>query len=236
MAKQDMGPLGIVDLLTNKELSETMGHHFDHAVRDWYRGLDFLQFYGNGNGTNIITLPGADSGYTWSYKLVAAQLAAPTGAVYSTPAVPASGIQIQNPNSGVAQVVVSGGTVTGVVVNGIAVGVGDGTYYVPAYGSIGVTYSVAPTWAWSNASAPAAPILSIYPSDNTNVACVGTTVSLANNGNYDAVQTWSGNQVVLKDSRNITLFSSVVILNWRILALAVPTEMQGKLNALSRAR
>lgn len=150
MSKQDMGPLGTVDLLTNKELSETMGHHFDHAIRDWYRGLDYLQFAGNGNGTNTITLPGSDSGYTWSYKLISAQLAA-------------------------------------------------------------------------------AGVLSIYPSDNVNVACVGTTTALTNGTNFDAVQTWSGNQVVLKDSRNLTLFASQIILNWRILVLQVPTEMQGKL-------
>jgi hypothetical protein len=151
--KQDLGPLGQIDMLTSKELSDTMGHHFDHAIRDWYRGLDFLQFAGGGNGTNTLTLPGGDQGYTWSYKLVSCQLAA-------------------------------------------------------------------------------AGVLSIYPSDNTNVACIGTTTALANNANFDAVMTWSGNQVVLKDGRNLTLYSSQIILNWRIMVLAVPTEMQGKLNAL----
>ena len=148
--KQDLGPLGQIDMLTNKELHDSLGHHFDHAIRDWYRGLDFLGAAGAGNGTNVITLPGPDQGYTWSYKLITAQLAA-------------------------------------------------------------------------------AGTLSAYPSDNTNVAPIGVNVALANNGNFESILSWSGNQVVLKDGRNITLMSAVTIVNWRIMVLQVPTEMQGKL-------
>lgn len=70
----------------------------------------------------------------------------------SQPAVPASTVAVQNSNTYPVNVVITGGTVTAVFVNGIQVGSGDGTYIVPSAGSISVTYSVAPTWVWSNAN------------------------------------------------------------------------------------
>jgi hypothetical protein len=69
------------------------------------------------------------------------------------PAVPASAAAAQNVNAFPVQVVITGGTATVTSVNGVTVGTGDGTYTVPAYGSISVTYSVAPTWVWSAAGA-----------------------------------------------------------------------------------
>jgi len=71
--------------------------------------------------------------------------------------------------------------------------------------------------------------LSVYPGDGINVAPIGVTAAVANGANFDAYLTWSGDQIVFKDQRNITLFSSVTILNYRIMAKQVPTEMQGKL-------
>lgn len=65
------------------------------------------------------------------------------------PAVPASGVAAQNVNSFPVQVVVAGGAATVTTVNGVVVGAGDGTFVVPAYGSISVTYTVAPTMTWS---------------------------------------------------------------------------------------
>jgi hypothetical protein len=148
--KQNLGPLGEVDLLTDSELKRSLGHSFDRLVREWYRGVDYLGFAGQGNGTNTITLAGADQGYTWNFKLVSVQLAA------------------------------------------------SGT-------------------------------LSVYPSETTSVAPIAVATSTANSGNNDAVITWSGNQVVLKDGRTITLLSSQIIVNWRVMVQQVPTEMQGKL-------
>jgi hypothetical protein len=72
----------------------------------------------------------------------------------TTPGMPASTVAVQNPYSVPVQVVISSGTVTAVVVNGITVGAGDGTYYVPAYGAISITYSVAPNWAWTGIGIP----------------------------------------------------------------------------------
>ncbi len=77
------------------------------------------------------------------------------GVAPATPAVPASTVAQQNNNPFPVTVVVTGGAATVTTVNGITVGTGDGTFIVPAAGTIAVTYSSAPTWAWSNASPPA---------------------------------------------------------------------------------
>jgi hypothetical protein len=79
------------------------------------------------------------------------------GPVPSTPnsgSVLATGVAQQNVNTYPVQVVIgaNGATITNVSVNGITVGTAAGTYTVPAFGAISVTYSVAtPTWAWTNA-------------------------------------------------------------------------------------
>lgn len=68
----------------------------------------------------------------------------------STPAVPASTV-IQPNNTGQwVTVVITGGTMTNVSVNGVTVGTGAGDYAVPPGGGIAMTYSAAPTWAWSD--------------------------------------------------------------------------------------
>ena len=70
----------------------------------------------------------------------------------SSPGVPASGTPVVNSNSFGVQVVITGGTMTQVLVGPAAslvqVGTGAGTYFVPAGQSIQLTYSVAPTWVW----------------------------------------------------------------------------------------
>jgi hypothetical protein len=71
------------------------------------------------------------------------------GSGFSAPSVPASGTAADNTSPLPASVVVSGGTVSNVVVNGVSAGTGDGTYTVPAGGTITLTYSVAPTWTWT---------------------------------------------------------------------------------------
>jgi len=65
------------------------------------------------------------------------------------PAVPASLTPVVNVTGQAMQVVITGGTMTNVTVNGVTVGAGAGTYTVPAGASIVMTYTVAPTWAWS---------------------------------------------------------------------------------------
>ena len=71
------------------------------------------------------------------------------GAGFTAPAVPASLSPATNTSPLPATVVVSGGTVSNVAVNGVNVGTGDGTYTVPPGQSIVLTYSAAPTWTWT---------------------------------------------------------------------------------------
>jgi hypothetical protein len=67
----------------------------------------------------------------------------------AAPAVPASTVAAANNTGTVVSVVISGGTLTFVFVNGVQVGTTAGTYLVPVGGTISITYSVAPTWTWA---------------------------------------------------------------------------------------
>ena len=104
------------------------------------------QFQSNGFGIEwgVALTPGvrADSAATNGTSL-------DQGGGFATPSVPASGTPVTNTSPVPATVVISGGTVTNVVVNGISVGTGDGTYTVPSGQSITLTYSAAPTWTWT---------------------------------------------------------------------------------------
>jgi hypothetical protein len=73
------------------------------------------------------------------------------------PTVPATTVPAQNGNSYPVTVVISanGATITAVTVNGVVVGNAAGTYVVPPYGSISITYTVAtPTWTWTGTTTP----------------------------------------------------------------------------------
>lgn len=76
-----------------------------------------------------------------------------------TPGVPATGVNVQNPNPYAVQVVINaaGAAITNVSVNGVTMGVAAGTYYVPAFGAISVAYTLGPpTWLWTNPAPVAA--------------------------------------------------------------------------------
>lgn len=149
--KQQLSAGGYLDLLTKDEITESMGHNFDAAIRDLLRGVDYLMFTGVGNGTGLFTIPySPEQGYCWSIKLLSVQLSASSN--------------------------------------------------VSAY--LGSTNTVAP---------------------------IGNGNGFTNTNN-EAIMTWSANQVVLKDSRQITLFASLAnITNYLLAVKQVPTEMQGKL-------
>lgn len=69
----------------------------------------------------------------------------------TAPAVPATGVAQQNLNASPVQVVISpnGATITAVTINGVVAGTAAGTYIVPGFGSIAISYTVAiPTWTW----------------------------------------------------------------------------------------
>lgn len=77
---------------------------------------------------------------TWTWTLV------PSG--ITAPSVPASTVGVQNTSGYNLQVVITGGTMTAVIIGGVTVGAGAGTYQLPAGATISMTYSVAPTWTW----------------------------------------------------------------------------------------
>jgi hypothetical protein len=66
----------------------------------------------------------------------------------AAPSVPATTVALVNPFWRHALVVVSGGTVTAIAVDGTATGLIAGTVIVPSGKTITLTYSVAPTWDW----------------------------------------------------------------------------------------
>jgi len=139
------------------------------------------------------------------------------GTSYSTmgtPAVPASGVAVQNNTTQPYEVTISGGTVTTVTVNGFAVGSGDGTYAVPSYGSIAVTYSVAPTWGWAS-------------------TLISTTGQLG--ANVGVAYNAASKSLLLQPGENIygliynTTAGNVYLMSGE--AIRVPAEMKGKLLA-----
>jgi len=64
------------------------------------------------------------------------------------PSVPSSGTAQQNTAWRDASVTITGGTVSGIAVDGTSTGLTSGTVFVPAGHTITVTYSAAPTWTW----------------------------------------------------------------------------------------
>ena len=107
----------------------------------------------------------------------------------ATPAVPASTVAVQNPGTYPVTVVITGGTMTAVIVNGVTVGTGAGTYIVPAAGSISMTYTVAPTWAWSNAAlgSPAAVPVTWDGAATPTLTAAGVTYSGQANAGFAGV-------------------------------------------------
>jgi len=218
--------LAPIDLLTRIELEETLSTKMDSYIRDLYRGVSYHEENGNGDGAKTIAVQGPESGYAWSVKIVAAQLTSFAGAI-SQPAVPASTVPVQNPNNFPVTVVISGGTATSTSVNGVVVGAGDGTFVVPAYGSISVTYSVAPTWLWTGVASP--DTLAVFLGDNLITAPIAAVPATPAFASFYSVQTFTSNVVVLKDSRTITLASSNGIFAYKLISKMVPAEMVAKL-------
>ncbi|WP_197085256.1 glycosyl hydrolase family 28-related protein [Saccharothrix sp. ST-888] len=69
--------------------------------------------------------------------------------VFAAPAVPASGAVFQSPAWRDAMVCISGGTVTGVAVDGVATGLTSGPFLLPSGRTIALTYTVTPAWTWT---------------------------------------------------------------------------------------
>lgn len=70
---------GMLDLLTKDELDLAMGHHFDSAIRELYRGIAYIRLpllQGAASGGTLTlgqggTLNSPRQGYAWSVKRLA---------------------------------------------------------------------------------------------------------------------------------------------------------------------
>lgn len=71
----------------------------------------------------------------------------PVGAL-TPPSIPTSTTPLTNPFSVDCTVHITGGTVSAIAIGGTATGLTSGTFRVPCYQTITLTYSVAPTWTW----------------------------------------------------------------------------------------
>lgn len=136
----------------------------------------------------------------WAFNL-----AAPT---VNSPAVPTSGTAttnlVTNATGTVVAVAISAGTLTFVYVNGSQAGTTAGTYLVPVGGTISITYSVAPTWAWA------------LPVTNGAVSAGGAALPFAAGGTAFAVE-----QVLIVDPGGT---SDVVKVNGAPTGTSVPVN------------
>lgn len=73
--KQEFGPFGVIDTLTADELHESLGHHFNEAVREQYRGEKLMRMpisrvTAAGAAFTLVSQqgdspPGPEQGYIW---------------------------------------------------------------------------------------------------------------------------------------------------------------------------
>jgi hypothetical protein len=130
-------------------------------------------------------------------------LAAPS---VSSPSVTASTVTATNSTGSVVAVTITGGTLTFVYVNGVQAGTTAGTYLVPVAGTISITYSAAPTWAWA------------LPAISASVSAGGTALTFAPTGTNVA---YAQNQVLIVDPAGT---SDIVTVNGAPTATNVPVN------------
>jgi hypothetical protein len=120
-------------------------------------------------GTFSVTTTGFNAGQ-YGITAAAVELVSPQ------PAIAPSTQQVLNNSGGPVAVVITGGTLTFVFVNGAQAGTAAGTYLVPAGGNISITYSVAPTWTWYDADgSPALPINMTFTDNGSGGATIAGT-------------------------------------------------------------
>lgn len=132
----------------------------------------------------------------WQFLLSAATVA--------TPAVPLTTVPAVNATGTVVAVTITGGTLTFVYVNGAQAGTTAGTYLVPVAGTVSITYSAAPTWAWA------------LPAISAGVSAGGAALPLAAGGT-----SFTAEQVLIVDPAGT---SDVVKVNGTPAATSVPVN------------
>jgi hypothetical protein len=83
----------------------------------------------------------------------------------SAPGFPATGVTVTSTYASPVLVTIAGGTVTGVTVNGVSAGSADGSYLLPALGTISVAYTGSPTWTWAAVGAAHAALSALPTAD-----------------------------------------------------------------------
>lgn len=123
----------------------------------------------------------------------------------STPGVPASGTPVVSTYNYGVLVTVIGGTGTQVSINGVNQGSFDGTYVLPALGTIILTYSAAPTWSWVAIGTEHQALAVIPTADVVATYFRGTTLggqgasTVAKQTNYDPTRDNVGNLTLKVD-------------------------------------
>jgi hypothetical protein len=67
----------------------------------------------------------------------------------SAPSFPLTTVPLTSTYAFSVLVTIASGTITNVTINGATAGTADGTYVLPAFGTITVTYTGSPTWTWT---------------------------------------------------------------------------------------
>ena len=123
----------------------------------------------------------------------------------AAPGVPASGTPVISTFSFPVLVTVIGGTGTQVNINGVNQGSFAGTYVLPAFGTIILTYTVAPTWSWITIGAEHAALAPLLRADQVGMYFRGTVLGnqvACINGkqlNYDPSRNTDGNLTLKVD-------------------------------------
>lgn len=71
-----------IDVLTRSELSEELHKAEEGRIREFYRGVDYHEINGNGDGAAFVVVPGPESGYAWSVKIVSFTVGTASQQVY----------------------------------------------------------------------------------------------------------------------------------------------------------
>lgn len=71
-----------IDVLTRQELDDTLHKHASDFIRTEFKGVSYLEINSYPDGLTTWTVPGPDSGYAWSLKLVSVTMASGIVSVY----------------------------------------------------------------------------------------------------------------------------------------------------------
>lgn len=241
-----------LDLLTKDELAAAMATNVDDVVRAELRGIKNIRITkasigttdGSGNlAEAVIADATPEQGYVWSIRRISSGVG---GTVYvnGTPTIPinqitlaASGVAAYNNNSIGVNQTISGGTVSAIAINGTATGLTSGTFFVPAGGTVTVTYTVAPT-TFTTAAAPVQQLntsaIDIFWGGPGSASLPARNVASFNPARPNVGKVdFSRGEWILNAGESVVISGTALPANTQvsleIQALEVPAEMVGKI-------